>query len=68
MGIPYLRAKAKDYFEELGGGIDSDILEDVSDARRIQALTDEVCNLFIDRDIPTLTSSTVNQGTVPQGI
>jgi hypothetical protein len=44
VGIPYLRAKAKDYFEELGGGIDSDLLEDVSDARRIQALTDEVCS------------------------
>jgi hypothetical protein len=42
VGIPYVRAKARDYFEELGGGIDTDILEDVSDARRIQALTDQV--------------------------
>jgi len=41
VGVPYLRAKARDYFEELGGGIDTDILEDVSDARRIQALTDQ---------------------------
>lgn len=47
MGLPYLRAKAKDYFEELGGGIDSDILEDVSDARRIQALTDEVHKFYL---------------------
>ncbi|KAI0047270.1 cyclin-dependent protein kinase inhibitor [Auriscalpium vulgare] len=27
VGIPYLRAKAQDYFEELGGGIDHDILD-----------------------------------------
>jgi hypothetical protein len=40
VGLPYLRAKAHDYFEELGGGISSDI-EDGSDARRILALTDD---------------------------
>ncbi|KAJ8086333.1 ubiquitin-protein ligase peroxin 12 [Marasmius tenuissimus] len=41
IGIPYLRAKAQDYYEELGGGISSDILEEGLDARQIRALTDE---------------------------
>ena len=41
VGIPYLRAKAKDYYEELGGGIDPDVMEDITDLRRIQALTDQ---------------------------
>ncbi|KAA1465995.1 hypothetical protein DENSPDRAFT_767607 [Dentipellis sp. KUC8613] len=42
VGIPYVRAKAQDYFESLGGGIDSDILED-GGSRHIQALTNQVC-------------------------
>jgi hypothetical protein len=41
VGIPYLRAKAKDYYEELGGGIDPEVMEDITDVRRIQALTDQ---------------------------
>ncbi|KAH9899788.1 cyclin-dependent protein kinase inhibitor [Cubamyces lactineus] len=28
VGLPYLRAKAQDYFEELGGGVQSDIIEE----------------------------------------
>ncbi|KAI0776033.1 Pex12 amino terminal region-domain-containing protein [Trametes elegans] len=28
VGLPYLRAKAQDYFEELGGGIQADLIED----------------------------------------
>ncbi|KAF9224312.1 hypothetical protein BS17DRAFT_779627 [Gyrodon lividus] len=40
VAIPYLRAKAHDYHEQLGGGISSDILEDGGDNRHIQALTD----------------------------
>jgi hypothetical protein len=40
--VPYLRAKAHDYYDQLGGGVSSDILEDAGDGRRIQALTDEV--------------------------
>ena len=42
VGIPYLRAKAKDYYEELGGGIDPDVMEDITDVRRIRSLTDQV--------------------------
>lgn len=41
IGIPYLRAKAQDYFEQLGGGSDSDFDEGL-DPRQIQALTDKV--------------------------
>ena len=36
VGVPYLRAKAQDYYEELGGGIESDIGDGT------QALTDQV--------------------------
>lgn len=42
MGVPYLRAKAQDYYEELGGGIDPDILEGSNETRHVQALTDPV--------------------------
>ncbi|PPR02469.1 hypothetical protein CVT24_002018 [Panaeolus cyanescens] len=41
VGVPYLKAKAYDYFEELGGTINSDLLEEGLDARQIQALTDQ---------------------------
>ncbi|EGO01590.1 hypothetical protein SERLA73DRAFT_48482 [Serpula lacrymans var. lacrymans S7.3] len=50
IGVPYLRAKAQDYYEQLGGGVSSDILEDGIESRHIQALTDEV-SLRIDCSI-----------------
>lgn len=28
IGIPYIRAKAQDYFEQLGGGVDADFVDD----------------------------------------
>jgi len=37
VGLPYLRAKAQDYYEDLGGG--ADILDD--GARQVQALTEQ---------------------------
>jgi len=40
IGVPYLRAKAQDYFEELGGGSGSDF-DEALDPRQIQALTDQ---------------------------
>lgn len=49
VAIPYLRAKSHDYFEQLGGGISSDILEDAGDGRRIQALTNDVCYFYAQR-------------------
>ena len=50
VGIPYLRAKAKDYYEELGGGIDPGVMVDITDVRRIQALTDQV---FVSKHRPS---------------
>jgi len=44
VGIPYLRAKAYDYYEELGGGISPDILDEGVDATQLRALTEEVCD------------------------
>ncbi|KAF8974684.1 cyclin-dependent protein kinase inhibitor [Flammula alnicola] len=41
VGVPYIRAKAQDYFEALGGGLSSDVLDEGLDARQIQALADE---------------------------
>ncbi|KAI0069147.1 hypothetical protein BV25DRAFT_1818118 [Artomyces pyxidatus] len=40
VGLPYLRAKAQDYFEDLGGGIDTDLLDD-GGGRHVRALTEE---------------------------
>ena len=45
--MPYIRAKAQDYFEELGGGVNSDILDETLDARQLQALTDQVRTFFL---------------------
>ncbi|TFK73006.1 hypothetical protein BDN72DRAFT_835322 [Pluteus cervinus] len=39
--IPYIRAKAYDYFEELGGGVSSDILDESVDRRQLRTLADE---------------------------
>jgi hypothetical protein len=40
-GIPYLRAKARDYYESLGGGIDPDVLHGDDGGRVARALTDQ---------------------------
>ncbi|THH02397.1 hypothetical protein EW026_g447 [Hermanssonia centrifuga] len=47
IGIPYLRAKAQDYFEALGGGVDPDILDENAATQQQRALTEEnmVANL-----------------------
>lgn len=34
VGVPYLRAKAQDYYEQLGGGVDAEILNQSITARR----------------------------------
>jgi len=41
VGIPYLRSKAQDYYEDLGGGIDPEILDENANSRQIRALTDQ---------------------------
>ena len=45
--MPYIRAKAQDYFEELGGGVNPDILDETLETRQIQALTDQVSTFFL---------------------
>ena len=66
VGIPYLRAKAKDYYEELGGGTDPEVMEDITDVRRIQALTDQV---FVSRSqsyvFLSVDKRTVRDGQIP---
>lgn len=42
VGVPYLRAKAQDYYEELGGGVSSDVLDDAISTRQLQALIENV--------------------------
>lgn len=44
VAVPYFRAKTHDYYEQLGGGVSSDILEDAGDGRRTQPLADDVCH------------------------
>ncbi|KAJ3842518.1 cyclin-dependent protein kinase inhibitor [Lentinula raphanica] len=41
VGLPYLRAKAQDYYEELGGGASSDIIEEGMGTRQLSALTEQ---------------------------
>ncbi|EDR14195.1 uncharacterized protein LACBIDRAFT_182157 [Laccaria bicolor S238N-H82] len=45
VGVPYVRAKAQDYFEELGGGVAADILDSEVDGRQIRETTDQVLKL-----------------------
>ncbi|KAF9495724.1 hypothetical protein BDN71DRAFT_1447164 [Pleurotus eryngii] len=40
VGLPYLRAKTQDLYEELGGGVSSDIVDEGLDVRQIRMLTD----------------------------
>ena len=54
VGVPYIRAKAQDYFEELGGGVSSDVLDEGLDARQIQMLTDQVSFSFIRFVVPII--------------
>jgi len=50
VGLPYLRAKAQDYYEELGGGVSSDILdESVLDPRQLRALSDRTFKGWLRR-------------------
>ncbi|KAG1715968.1 hypothetical protein ID866_1192 [Astraeus odoratus] len=41
VAVPYLRAKAQDYYEQLGGGVASDLLEESGDSQRVQGHSDE---------------------------
>jgi len=41
VGLPYLRTKLQDYYEDLGGGISSDILDESMATRQARALSDE---------------------------
>lgn len=52
--MPYLRAKAQDYFEELGGGVSSEVVDEGLDARQIQALTDQVFDCRVHRTLVLL--------------
>ncbi|PCH41254.1 hypothetical protein WOLCODRAFT_137274 [Wolfiporia cocos MD-104 SS10] len=41
IGLPYLRTKAQEYFEDLGGGVQSEVLEESLASRQARALTEE---------------------------
>lgn len=42
MGLPYLRTKAQEYYEDLGGGIQSEVIEESLASRQARALSEEV--------------------------
>ncbi|CCM04807.1 uncharacterized protein FIBRA_07000 [Fibroporia radiculosa] len=41
VGLPYLRTKAQEYYEDLGGGVHSEIMEESLANRRAQVLSEE---------------------------
>ena len=43
--MPYLRAKAADYFEALGGGIDTELFDEGASNRQNRLLAEDVCIL-----------------------
>ena len=61
IGIPYIRAKAQDYYEELGGGASSDIMEESMGARQLSTLSDLVC---YQTSATSKTPSTINRVSV----
>lgn len=42
VGLPFLRAKAQDYYEDLGGGLDTEVIQESMDVRQVQRMTDGV--------------------------
>ena len=46
IGVPYLRAKAQDYYESLGGGIDPDLLDEGGSYQAARALADDVSRVM----------------------
>lgn len=42
VGLPYLRARAQDYFEALGGGVDHEVFDENAQSRQARALSEEV--------------------------
>lgn len=42
MGLPYLRTKAQEYYEDLGGGVQSEVIEESLGSRQARALSEEV--------------------------
>lgn len=48
IGIPYIRAKAKDYFEQLGGGLNADFPGDGSNTGQIQGPSDHVRSAILN--------------------
>lgn len=48
MAVPYLRAKLQDYYESLGGGIDSEALDDDMGAIRRTTVARDVCHDSFD--------------------
>ncbi|KAG6866500.1 hypothetical protein C0991_003044 [Blastosporella zonata] len=49
VGVPYLRAKAQDYYEELGGGVSADVLDENVGTRQIRALTENTLKARLKR-------------------
>ncbi|GLB33491.1 putative PEX12 protein [Lyophyllum shimeji] len=49
VGVPYLRAKAHDYYEELGGGLSADVLQEGMGTRQLQALTEDTLKARLKR-------------------
>ena len=46
VGLPYLRAKAQDYYEALGGGIDRSLIEEGTESSGQRASIESVGTLF----------------------
>lgn len=42
VGLPYIRAKAQDYYEALGGGADHDVFDEDAQRRQARSLSEEV--------------------------
>lgn len=67
VAVPFLRAKTHDYYEQLGGGVSSDILEDAAGGRRTQALSDDVSIIIFAAGI-TYGHTTVSSGALASSI
>lgn len=71
VGLPYLRTKAQEYYEDLGGGIQSEVIEESLASREARALSEEVRSspsVLLVRKTENVGARADGRGSPPPGV
>ena len=71
VGLPYLRTKAQEYYEDLGGGIQSEVIEESLASREARALSEEVRSspsVLVVRKTKNVGARADGRGSPPPGV